>query len=198
MFERFTDEARHLVVDAQRQARELEHGWIGTEHVLLALLADPHAPGSATLTRLGLTFDSCRDAVVSLVEPGARLDDEDGAALRAVGIDLDEVRRRAEETFGEGALDAPGDTNDGERRFARRNRDRKPRGHIPFTKPAKKALESSLREAVARDERRIGAEHITLGLLRARDERSARLFARLDIGPDAVREQLLADLSQAA
>ncbi len=198
MFEQFTDQARHLVVDAQRRARELEHGWIGTEHVLLALLADPHAPGAATLTRLGLTFDSCRDAVVSLAEPGAQLDEEDGAALRAVGIDLDEVRRRAEETFGEGALDGPGTVDDGGHRFSRRNRDRKPRGHIPFTKPAKKALESSLREALARDERRIGAEHITLGLLSSADERSARLFRRLNIEPQAVREHVLTDLSHAA
>ena len=40
MFERFTTEARTAVVRAQTEARSLGHGWIGTEHLLLALLAD--------------------------------------------------------------------------------------------------------------------------------------------------------------
>jgi ATP-dependent Clp protease ATP-binding subunit ClpC len=39
MFERFTDSARRIVVLAQQEARDLGHGWIGTEHLLLALFA---------------------------------------------------------------------------------------------------------------------------------------------------------------
>jgi hypothetical protein len=34
------------------------------------------------------------------------------------------------------------------------------RGHIPFTKPAKKVLELSLREALAHNDNWIGCEHI--------------------------------------
>ena len=40
MFERFTDKARSSVVLAQEQARRLNHGYIGTEHLLLGLLAE--------------------------------------------------------------------------------------------------------------------------------------------------------------
>ena len=36
MFERFTEDARHVVVQAQADARRLEHGFIGCEHLLLA------------------------------------------------------------------------------------------------------------------------------------------------------------------
>lgn len=43
-------------------------------------------------------------------------------------------------------------------------------GHIPFTRGAKKTLELSLREAIARRERSIGAEHLLLGILRSDDE----------------------------
>ena len=39
MFERFTASARQIVVRAQSEARELGHGFIGCEHLLLALLA---------------------------------------------------------------------------------------------------------------------------------------------------------------
>jgi hypothetical protein len=38
VFERFTDRARRVLVLAQEEARVLEHGRIGTEHVLLGLL----------------------------------------------------------------------------------------------------------------------------------------------------------------
>ena len=82
--------------------------------------------------------------------------DVDADALAALGIDLDEVRRRVEEAFGPGALDrarAP------KRRFLG--------GHIPFAKEAKKALELALREALALKHNYIGTEHILLGLLHA-------------------------------
>lgn len=38
MFERFTDRARRVVVLAQEEAKMLNHNYIGTEHILLALL----------------------------------------------------------------------------------------------------------------------------------------------------------------
>ena len=38
MFERFTERARRVIVLAQEGARLLDHAWIGTEHILLALL----------------------------------------------------------------------------------------------------------------------------------------------------------------
>ena len=38
VFERFTDAARHVLVLAQEEARLLDHGFIGTEHLLLGLL----------------------------------------------------------------------------------------------------------------------------------------------------------------
>lgn len=41
-----------------------------------------------------------------------------------------------------------------------------PSGHIPFTPRAKKCLQISLREAVARHDQHIGVEHIALALLR--------------------------------
>jgi ATP-dependent Clp protease ATP-binding subunit ClpC len=39
MFERFTDQARQVVVLAQEEARLMRHGHIGTEHLLVALAA---------------------------------------------------------------------------------------------------------------------------------------------------------------
>ncbi|PZF86222.1 Clp protease N-terminal domain-containing protein [Jiangella anatolica] len=199
MFERFTKEARFAVIGAQEEARELRHRSIGTEHVLLALLATPDAPGVATLTRMGVTAERGRDAVVALAG-GPALGEEDTEALKAFGIDLDEVRKRAEQAFGEGALDAPLEDGRGKRFgvFRRGKQDDGRLGHLPFTPRAKKALELSLREALARKDGSIGTQHLLLGLLRSDDQQTVALFDRLGIQPRAVREQILADLRKAA
>ncbi|TDE09646.1 Clp protease N-terminal domain-containing protein [Jiangella asiatica] len=203
MFERFTTEARDTVVQAQREARELRHRWIGTEHLLLALLRRPDAPGVATLTRLGVTASAARSAVTAVVagDDGGPLGEDDTEALRSLGIDLDEVRRRAEAAFGEGALDTPLDVDRGRRfgLFRRRlsSSDRGP-GHLPFVPRAKKALELSLREALALKDKHIGTEHLVLGLLRGDDQLMRGVLERLGVEPGAVRSEVVADLRRAA
>ena len=52
MFERFTDRARRMIVLAQEEARLLEHAYIGTEHVLLGLLAGEDGTAVAVLVAL--------------------------------------------------------------------------------------------------------------------------------------------------
>src|SRR6476620_3808868 len=104
MFERFTDEAREVVVRAQEEARRLHHHYIGTEHLLLGLLDRPGAPVAMILTRHGLT----RDAAIEAIRSFTAGDGLDAEALGTVGIDLDAVRSSVEATFGPGALDVPG------------------------------------------------------------------------------------------
>lgn len=206
MFERFTPQARSVVIDAQREARELRHGNIGTEHLLLAVLRHPEEPGAATLVRLGVTRETCRAAAAALVTGEADpLGPADAEALRALGIDLEEIRRRTEDTFGPGALDAPGRPPEKQRgRFPlgrRRGGEDSPgpvKGHLPFASRAKKALELSLRESIAVKDRHIGVEHLVLGLLRSEDRTTRGLFERLGIEPSPVRDLVLADRREAA
>src|SRR3954454_11101255 len=70
MFERFTGEARHVVVLAQEKARELAHHHIGTEHVLLALLAQERSPVRKALVGLGVTPEGAQAAVLEAVPRG--------------------------------------------------------------------------------------------------------------------------------
>jgi len=48
---------------AQEEARALEHYWLGTEHLLLAILAQTDSPLAEILQRHALTHDRLRDAV---------------------------------------------------------------------------------------------------------------------------------------
>src|SRR5215469_10408732 len=54
MFERFTAEARRAIVQAQEEARRLQHNYIGTEHLLLGLLAEPDGIAARAAGRFGL------------------------------------------------------------------------------------------------------------------------------------------------
>jgi ATP-dependent Clp protease ATP-binding subunit ClpC len=70
MFERFTPEAREVVVLAQDEARELGHPQVGTEHLLLGLIAQGTGAAGRAFAKLGASPDAARDAVMALVRPG--------------------------------------------------------------------------------------------------------------------------------
>jgi ATP-dependent Clp protease ATP-binding subunit ClpA len=180
MFERFTEGARGAVVGAQRHARELGHGWIGTEHLLLGLLDDADGRAARLLReRWGVDDEWVRGEVERIVgrgEPGI-----DSDALATLGIDLDAVRERVERTFGAGALS--------DRRRGRCS----VTGHLPFTPRAKKALELSLREALALGDDFIGAEHVLLGLAREGDGVAARILRERGVDRAAVLAALERD-----
>jgi len=70
MFERFTNRARHTVVLAQEEARQLHHNYIGTEHILLGLLGEPEGYAGRILTSFGITRDGARKEVRVMVGTG--------------------------------------------------------------------------------------------------------------------------------
>ena len=177
MFERFTTEARQVVAGAQSEARQLHSGRIGTEHLLLALLAKD-APSNAVLSRHGLTHDAVAEAVLGYVRAGGL----DAEALAALGIDLDAVRDSVEAAFGPGALDVP------------RGR-RAPKGHLPLTPRAKKVLELSLREAIALKSKSIADGHIALGLLREGEGLAMKVLHDRGIDAGRLREEIRSALA---
>jgi ATP-dependent Clp protease ATP-binding subunit ClpA len=70
MFERFTDEARDVVVRAREQARLLKHNYVGTEHLLLGLIAEQHGKAARALTALDVRLDAVREQIVQIVGLG--------------------------------------------------------------------------------------------------------------------------------
>jgi prophage maintenance system killer protein len=69
-FQRFTDRARRVVVLAQDEARELGHNYIGTEHLLLGLLAEGEGVAALVLESLGVSLEDARDQVEEIVGRG--------------------------------------------------------------------------------------------------------------------------------
>jgi ATP-dependent Clp protease ATP-binding subunit ClpA len=156
MFERFTKDARRVILASIRAAADCGAAKAGPDHLLLGVAADDQGIGGRVLAGYGVT-EAVLKAVVAPAKRRAGLTDDEISALRAVGIDADEVFRRVEEAFGPDTFDEPSMSQPPRRR-----------GRIggPFDSPAKKVIELSLREAVALGHREISSGHIMLALLR--------------------------------
>jgi ATP-dependent Clp protease ATP-binding subunit ClpA len=208
MFERFTRASRDAVTHAQIEARELQHPRIGTEHLLLALLADQNGSVATMLRDDGVDHASVRAGITRHVtqrpaapaESPAETDAADAAALRAIGIDIEAVRRAIEENFGPEALQLPPPEAPRRRGFLRRSA---PAGapnrrHIPFSDRAKKTLELALREALRLKHNFIAPEHILLGIVREGGGLGARILVDAGVDLDNLRTRTVNALKHPA
>lgn len=69
-FTRFTKEARTVVLRAQEEAKELGHGKVGTEHLLLGLLLGEEETAARVLETLGVELEPTRAGIVSALGTG--------------------------------------------------------------------------------------------------------------------------------
>jgi len=67
---RFTDEARQSVQIAGEEARLLRHSYVGTEHLLLGLVAEEEGLAAQALKSLGLSLAEIRHQVTEIATPG--------------------------------------------------------------------------------------------------------------------------------
>jgi ribosomal protein S18 acetylase RimI-like enzyme len=70
VFERFTEGARRVIVLAQEEAGRLDHNYIGTEHLLLGLLAEREGVGARALGTLGISLPSVRAEIEEIIGRG--------------------------------------------------------------------------------------------------------------------------------
>ncbi len=70
MFEKFTERARQVILQAREEALDLGHSYLGSEHILLALIKDEDIP-TLVLSRFGLTPEKVRKAVMGQVNRGS-------------------------------------------------------------------------------------------------------------------------------
>lgn len=170
MFERFTPAAHRVVELADQEADRLRHGYLGPEHVLVGIVRQADSPAGRVLRARGLDLEAVRGELDRLVERGILPGPEHNhaALLGSLGVDLEAVRRAAEEAFGQEAV--------GQATW-RVSRRRWWRGGGPGWTPlcgkaavAKRALQLANAEADALGQHDIGPEHVLLGLVRDAQE----------------------------
>jgi ATP-dependent Clp protease ATP-binding subunit ClpA len=139
------------------QARRLGHSYVGTEHVLLALIRNPDGGATALLRQLGVRTDTVEERLARWL--GTSKPKIDPEALGALGIDLETVRERLEETFGPGALE-----------------------RTPACLGICPRLKMALAYAVDHAEGHpVTDEHILRGMLSVPDSVAARILTELDV-----------------
>jgi ATP-dependent Clp protease ATP-binding subunit ClpA len=176
MFERFADQAREAVTSALNEARTSGTNQIDCEHLLIALASASDGQAAETLTAAGLNPTRLRS--LAATAPSSPADTLDAEALAAIGIDLDAVRRAAENAFGPGSLDHPSPSR---RRAAGRTR---------MSAAAKRSLELAVRAAHRGHEREITSGHLLLGILDQGHNRALTLLTSADVQPADLRADL--------
>ena len=160
-WERLTPDGREVIRLAFAEARGLDHPCLADEHVLLGVLRHGTGEAAALLRAQGLDLATARAELLHL-EPTLRPRTDPAAVLRTLGIEVEEVRRRLEATFGATALQAA------ERRVRRRPRWR---GGHPRPSPlcayllARRALVIAAQFADRRGDAGIGPDHLLYGVL---------------------------------
>lgn len=97
-FDKFTDQARRVLNLSQEEARRFQHNYIGTEHLLLALIRESGGVAAQALHNMGIELKQTREAVESIIGRGGRVvpNGEIGLTPRAkkvIELAVDEARR---------------------------------------------------------------------------------------------------------
>jgi len=96
-FEKFSERARRVLTIAQEEARQMNHSYIGTEHVLLGLAREEEGVAAKVLTNLGVSLNKVRSAVEFRGSRGERPSTgETGLtprAKRVIELAIDEARQ---------------------------------------------------------------------------------------------------------
>ena len=86
-------DAKAALLAAYRESRELGSSYVGPEHVLLALAADPETQAGQLLERFGLSHTKLRGAVIRGVESGTARETSDTPTVDEYGRDLTQEAR---------------------------------------------------------------------------------------------------------
>ncbi|MGA3058508.1 MAG: Clp protease N-terminal domain-containing protein, partial [Candidatus Limnocylindrales bacterium] len=96
-FDKFSDGARKVLTLAQDEAQRFDHNYIGTEHLLLALIREEEGVAAQILVSLGVELPKVRTAVEFIIGRGDRpTRGEVGltpGAKRVIELAIDEARR---------------------------------------------------------------------------------------------------------
>jgi ATP-dependent Clp protease ATP-binding subunit ClpA len=196
MFERFTDRARTAMILARAKATE-RGDQIRPVYMLHALVTG-EGVAARVLGSLGVDADAVERQLARTAPLGNPLEGEaasgDAEALASIGIDLDEIKHKVEESFGPGALERAPLTPQGPLNWT---------GRMSLTRESRQMLGLALKEARALRHNYIGTEHLLLALLTVA-ERNPRGDFTLDtlrdlgIDPEQVRQRVLDVLRHAS
>ena len=158
----FASGSKRVLESSLKEAMRLGHNFIGTEHLLLGLLAEGEGTSATVLSNLGIDPQSVRREVLGRLEGGARRD------LGPLGWAREALQRS----------------------FGRYPRAENRASFEKFTDRARKVVVLAQDEARHFNHNYIGTEHILLGLIEVKDGLAARVLGELGVDLDEARKQV--------
>ncbi len=70
MFSKFSEEARKVLIVAKKEMHDLKHPYIGSEHLLLAILKDKNNSVSKKLKEYGVDYNNFRKEIINIIGVG--------------------------------------------------------------------------------------------------------------------------------
>ncbi|TDQ05533.1 Clp protease N-terminal domain-containing protein [Labedaea rhizosphaerae] len=177
MFARFDKSAKLVVIGALKAAEKARSPQIAEEHVVMGLLDQDDSRAAVVLAPHRVPKDEVRRAYRDAAKVGG-MSQSDAAALKELGIDLDEVIASVRRDHGDDALAAP---------LSGRRRGARTRG---FTEDVRKIIVTAIREAQELGDRHLGDEHLLLALLSSGTVAADALAAH-GVSYEGVRSQLV-------
>ena len=71
MFGNFTEDARKILVDAKKEMYELNHPYVGSEHLMLSILKTDNSV-SQKLKEYNLNYDTLREEIINVIGVGSK------------------------------------------------------------------------------------------------------------------------------
>jgi ATP-dependent Clp protease ATP-binding subunit ClpC len=103
-FEKFSERARRVLTIAQEEARNLNHSYIGTEHILLGLVREEEGVAARVLINLGIGLGKVRSAVEFIIgrgeKPGSGETGLTPRAKKVIELAIDEARQMGHNYIG--------------------------------------------------------------------------------------------------
>lgn len=73
MFSKFTEEARKVLVSAKKEMNDLKHPYVGSEHLLLAILKNKNSNIAKKLKEYNLDYNSFRKEIINVIGIGTEV-----------------------------------------------------------------------------------------------------------------------------
>lgn len=212
----FSEAARQCIVLANQEAQRLEHAAVGTEHLLLGIIAQSQNLAAKALAKLGLHLEEARQEVVAIYDgkPQQEAAGEFTPLMkRAIELAFEETRIAGHpEVESEDLLLGLTQLDGGVAIRIFQNlgielaqlrsllgQPEKPKaaeppsqgpGWEPFTEQARKSVAQAEKEAVRLDNDYLGTEHLLLGILQDDSSVACTILKNLGIGLSQIREEV--------
>lgn len=220
LFDKYTDQAKRVLMFAQEESRRFNHDYIGTEHLLLGLVRENKGPAARVLNGMGVDLAKVRSAVEFIVGHGERAEVGDISltvhARKVIELAAEESHRLGQDYIGTehillgivtegegmatGILESLGAHPPAVRSVievaAKPGKRIDDEARLGFTPGANKALGLAAEEARQLGHSEIGTGHLLLGLAREGNGLAAGELQGLGVDMQRVRQQVRQAVSQ--